>query len=441
MELYKNTEWKKVLFGNEYIDIPSNVENKKLITLISKIKDGTHNSFKDSKDNDAKILLSAKNIKNSQLVFGNNERKISKNDYEKIIKNGFPQKGDLLFTIVGTIGESMIWDKDYPEAFQRSVSFIRVNEKLNNKYLDYYLRSSLAKNEISKKTKVGAQPGIYLNDLKSLDILIYSLEEQNAIAFLLSSQELIVKKTKNLIANIEKRNQFMTDELLSGRIRVKDENGQLFLYKNHDDNWKFVTLNGKNLEIPKDWEITVLEKEINWFTTGTAFKTNEMKSKGKYPVIKMTDIKDGKIEKNFKVFSDIFKEKSLLKYGDLVIGLSGSVGKIGEVLTNQEILLNQRCLGLRVNSFKTYVKNILEHNFKKWVDSIVKDGVIPNLSHIEVLNYGIPQISNAEKNIIDNLFKNIHEEKEKYEKILEKEEKTFTFLLEELISGRIRIKI
>ena len=56
MELYKNTEWKKVAIGNEYINIPLDVERETLIKLITKIKDGTHDSFKDAKDSDYDIV-------------------------------------------------------------------------------------------------------------------------------------------------------------------------------------------------------------------------------------------------------------------------------------------------------------------------------------------------------------------------------------------------
>ena len=45
------------------------------------------------------------------------------------------------------------------------------------------------------------------------------------------------------------------------------------------------------------------------------------------------------------------------------------------------------------------------------------------------------------QNIINKIIQTLINEKENYEKILKEEEKKFTFLLEELMSGRLRVKI
>jgi type I restriction enzyme S subunit len=444
MELYKNKEWKKVIIGNDSVSIPVDCENKSLSNLILKIKDGTHDSFKDSIEKDAKYLLSAKNIKNNEIVFGNNERKISKQDYEKIVKNNFPQKEDLLFTIVGTIGESMIWEKDYPEAFQRSVSFIRVNKQINNKYLAYYLKSSLAVNEINKKTKVGAQPGIYLNDLKSLDILVYSFEEQNAIVSLLSSQELIIKKTKKLVENLEKRNQFMMDELLSGRLRVKEENGQPFFYKNPDDNWQSVKMNGEEVDIPKDWEKEHLgTSKIPFIKTGVKSYDGELEY---YATGEVDDFQLGK--KPTGLFT--YKEKpsrANVKVLDNSIYLARMKNtlKIIKFEKSKNILLSTGFLGLLPNiqfvnlDFlyhvikSDYFQTAKNKECKGATQETLSDG---GAKKIEVI---LPKIS--EQQLIAKVLNILFEEKDKYQEILEKEEKTFTFLLEELMSGRLRVEV
>ena len=432
MELYKNTEWKKVAIGNEYINIPLDVERETLIKLITKIKDGTHDSFKDAKDSDAKLLLSAKNIKNSQLVFGNNERKISKGDYEKIIKNGFPQKGDLLFTIVGTIGESMIWDKEHPEAFQRSVSFIRVNEKLNNKYLDYYLKSSLAKNEISKKTKVGAQPGIYLNDLKSLDILIYSITEQNAIASLLSSQESIIQKIKNLIANLEKRNQFMINELLSGRLRIKKENGHTVLFKNPDDNWQNIKMNGENVKIPKDWYKSNLKKQSN-------IQSEKPKNNLQYLEIGDIDVRTKKYNLNGKEKT----KASAMKFVPLNTLLISTVRptRLGFTVTEEDLNVSSAFVKITSKTQEFLTFQLYTIDYLRFLESNQNGATYPTIKEDVLLSFEFGMPPEHEINFISKVLKELFIEKEKYEKILEKEEKTFTFLLDELMSGKLRIKI
>jgi len=417
MKLYKNTEWQKVDFNNQKKNLPINWGKTPIGEIIIA--------------NDKSTIKASESKKFGKYPFFNCSEVQTKNFDNYLID------GENIFITTG--GDYMFNLYFYGKAaYSTDVWAVKIKEQ-NPKFINYFLKSNFYINQSyfrGFKFKHLDKKGF-----KQMIIPLPPKQEQSAIASILSSQESIISKTKDLIANLDKRNQFMMDELLSGRLRVKEENGQPIFYKNADDNWQTVKINGEDVDIPKDWCVTNLEEEIDWFTTGNAFKTNEMKANGKYPVIKMTDIKNGKIEKDFKVFCDTFKEKALLQFGDLVVGLSGSVGKVGEVLTRKEVLLNQRCLGLRIKKFKIYIRNILEHNFKKWIDSTVKDGVIPNLSHLDVLKYNIPKLSEKEKQMIDNILYSLQLEKQKYEEILKKEEQTFTFLLEELMSGRLRIKI
>lgn len=298
---------------------------------------------------------------------------------------------------------------------------------------------------IKEKLKNQGNGSIFINlstdILKNFYIKYPSIEEQKRIADVLSKQESIINKTKNLIEQLEKRNTFMLDELLSGRLRIKEENGKMEFYKNPDDNWQTVLMNGNEIKIAKDFKKTSIENNCIWYSSGVALKSKEMLSEGKYPVIKMTDIKNGYIEKDFKVFTNKYVEKALLKRNDIVIGLSGSVGKIGIVKTDNDLILNQRCLAIRVKEYRTLILKILENSFKIWISSKIKAGVIPNISHKEVLdfNFSLP-ISNNELIYLDNFITSIFSEKERYEELLIEEQKKFDFLLEELMSGRLRIE-
>lgn len=281
-KLVKNTEWKEVEINGEMKDIPCDWEVKQLKDLCLKIKDGTHGSYKDYEGNDFELLFSAKNIKNSRLFISENERKIKKEDYSQIIKNGFPQKNDVLMTIVGTIGELMIWDKDKPEAFQRSVSFLRVGEKLNEKYLYFCLKCNYVKQEMRVRTKVGAQPGIYLGDLKAVEVKFPNFQTQASIASILSEQESIIQNIESLIFKYESRFQYLSDELLSGRLRVKEVDGEFVLYKNPEDNWKEVEINGEVKEIPKDWTFDKIDGFIVE-NNKSKIKAGDLKKLGSFP--------------------------------------------------------------------------------------------------------------------------------------------------------------
>ena len=73
--------------------------------LLQGIKDGTHGTFPRTAPGEGMPLLGARNVIGSRVVLDGAESFISEDDYESIVANGFPAKGDVLLVIVGaTIG-------------------------------------------------------------------------------------------------------------------------------------------------------------------------------------------------------------------------------------------------------------------------------------------------------------------------------------------------
>ena len=154
--------------------------------VIKGLQDGTHGTFNRVESN--YLLLSAKNIMDNGVLVSESESSISKEDYLNIISNGYPQNGDIALCCVGTIGRCCIYNEDKIHAFQRSVSFLRVNERILNLYLLYYLRSNLSFYQYDTLSKASAQSGIYLGTLSNLIIILPPLPEQRRIATFLDHQ-------------------------------------------------------------------------------------------------------------------------------------------------------------------------------------------------------------------------------------------------------------
>lgn len=143
-------------------------EKCKLGDLLRLLKDGSHGTHKNT--NEGVYLLSAKNIKNGRINIMPDDRIISWDDYNVIHKNYELQTGDILLTIVGSIGETAIYNLKTKVTFQRSVAFLRPNSKLNNGFLYTLINTDRFQNQLQTKQVVSAQPGIYLGDLASIDI-------------------------------------------------------------------------------------------------------------------------------------------------------------------------------------------------------------------------------------------------------------------------------
>ena len=167
--------------------IPEEWEEGELITYLDLLKDGTHNPPKRVSKGIKFIAgasdLTYKNIDFSKCTF------ITKEEYNKIHKFYELKEGDILLTIVGTIGNVAIVKKEnLPFSLQRSIAILRTKKELDNNYLFYFITSSIFRNQLFSKINPTAQPGIYLGELGKIRISFpKSPKEQLSIASILSS--------------------------------------------------------------------------------------------------------------------------------------------------------------------------------------------------------------------------------------------------------------
>ncbi|KRK82105.1 specificity determinant HsdS [Companilactobacillus bobalius DSM 19674] len=168
------------------------------------LKDGTHGTHKDFVD--GPLLLSAKNIKNGKINISNNERHISISDFESIHKSFRLKKGDILLTIVGSIGQTAIYNGDTHITFQRSVAYLRTKD-IDSEFLRFLIMAPHFQKKLKINQVVSAQPGIYLGDIKNISIkysknsneqlLIKNILNSIDIAFTLQQRQLdLYKKLK-----------------------------------------------------------------------------------------------------------------------------------------------------------------------------------------------------------------------------------------------------
>ncbi|HCZ2645198.1 TPA: restriction endonuclease subunit S, partial [Staphylococcus aureus] len=163
-------------------------KEKKLEDTLEFIKDGTHGTHGTHENvNNGPWLLSAKNIKNNKIIISSDDRKISESDYKKIYKNYKLEKGDLLLTIVGTIGRAAIVKNPNNIAFQRSVAILKTKATYDVGFIFQLFQTKYFKNLLLRKQVVSAQPGLYLGDIRKIKISITNIiEEQRKIGIFFS---------------------------------------------------------------------------------------------------------------------------------------------------------------------------------------------------------------------------------------------------------------
>lgn len=159
--------------------------------VLSFLKDGTHGTHAD--DENGPLLLSAKNIKNGKIICDETDRRISEEEYEKIHTNFSLEVGDVLLTIVGSIGETAILKDCSSITFQRSVAFLRPNGTITSDFLYSEIQTQKFQNELDSRKSTSAQPGIYLGDLSKVPIVFTTnLDEQTKIGTYFSTLDHLI---------------------------------------------------------------------------------------------------------------------------------------------------------------------------------------------------------------------------------------------------------
>lgn len=277
---------------------------KRLGQLCLKITDGSHNPPKNV-GHSKYLMLSSKNVFDDYITV-DSPRYISRQDFELENKRTDVQPGDVLLTIVGTIGRVAVVPNDSPKfTLQRSVAVLKHNPDVtSSRFLMRLLQSVFE--QISQEARGVAQKGLYLKQLR--DFAVYIPES-------LSEQQRIVKILDEAFAEIDKAKENAEKNLNNSR-----ELFELYLqniFKSSKNDWK----ESKIGEIAKT-------------QYGLSEKMNEEK-KG-FKIFRMGELQNGKLIDNGKMkYADIDRnkfEKYKLFSGDVLFNRTNSfelVGKTG----------------------------------------------------------------------------------------------------------------
>jgi len=151
------------------------------------ILDGTHGS--PERVQEGVPVLSAQNVVNGRLNFST-DRFTTVDEYLAFHRRLKIEKGDVLLTIVGTIGRAAVVDEVKPLVFQRSVAVFRPRQTLlDSRFLFHITQSVDFQDQTRKSTNQSSQAGIYLGKLEKIKIPLLPIAEQKRIAAILDKAE------------------------------------------------------------------------------------------------------------------------------------------------------------------------------------------------------------------------------------------------------------
>ena len=150
-------------------------------------------------------FLSVKNITNGEISF-NSTKFISKEEFEKAPNGAKPQKGDVLFGRVGTIGYPHVIETDISFCTFVSLGYMRIKDSniLCNYYLKYWMKSDLFYSQVLSNIQGIAIKNLNTGWLKNFIIPTPPLPIQEQIVKELDTLSDIITKKKEQLAELDK---------------------------------------------------------------------------------------------------------------------------------------------------------------------------------------------------------------------------------------------
>ena len=207
-------------------------EEKKL-GEVNDVRDGTHDSPKYVQD--GYPLVTSKNLTSEGLDFSDISF-ISEVDYISINKRSKVETGDIIFGMIGTIGNPVLLKID---GFAiKNVALLKKGGFIDNSFLIQLLQSSSFIKYISLENAGGTQKFLGLSQIRNFQLFSPSLPEQTAIgSFFQDIDQLISLQQRKLEVLKEQKKTYL--KLL---FSAKGQTKPALRFAGFEDEWKEVKL-------------------------------------------------------------------------------------------------------------------------------------------------------------------------------------------------------
>jgi len=280
-------------------------------------------------------------------------RYISQQTYSSFLR-GYCRKGMVVMTLVGNgiANVTTIQDAKWV-VIQNTIGFDVKADKLLDLYLYYFLLYKA--DEIRQFDRGSGQPSIKKTDLLNMEVNFPDLYTQQKITDLLSCLDKKIYSNKQINNNLEQQAQALITDYAS-----------------------------------KTPGITPLGALLS-FVNGFAFKSGDYLAKGLYKIITIKNVQDGLVDSQGAACMDELPAKlpsdCKLNIGDVLLSLTGNVGRVG-IVTENNLLLNQRVAKVKPKNddLLPFIYFVLRLPvIKTEMENISKGTAQQNLSPIETL--------------------------------------------------------
>jgi type I restriction enzyme S subunit len=249
----KETKFKQTEIGM----IPEDWEVETAENYCKRVTDGTHASAK--KRSKGKYLITSKHLKQNRLDF-DNAYFISEEDYDEVNKRSKVEQFDILFSMIGTVGEIYQEKSNKIDYAIKNVGLFKFDVHKNKSYwFLYWLKSDIAQEYIQSRQAGSTQQYLTLEALRKFPVAFpRNPREQSAIAAILSSLDDKIELNRKMNKTLEEIGQAIFKHWFVD-FEFPNEEGKP--YKSSGGEMVYNEELGK--EIPKGWRVGYLGDKIS----------------------------------------------------------------------------------------------------------------------------------------------------------------------------------
>ncbi len=301
----------------------------KLSECCQSISDGDHQA--PPKSNKGIPFVTISNIKDNSFDF-TDCMYVPQSYYNNLLAKRKPQKGDILYSVVGSFGIPVLMKENVKFTFQRHIAILRPNPHIVEPAYMYYSMLSKAFFLQADAAAIGAaQRTISLSSLQNLTINLPDLPTQRRIASILSAYDDLIENNRRQIKLLEEAAQRLYREWFV-ELRFPGHEG-------------VKVIDG----VPEGWMKGTVDNIVK-LLSGYPFKSSEYVSSGKYRLITIKNVKDGEFSPDNVDYIDQLPDKvpshCILTEGDILLSLTGNIGRVC-IVNGYNYLLNQRVAKLQ----------------------------------------------------------------------------------------------
>ncbi len=306
-------------------------------------------------------------------------------------------------------------------------------EEINTDYIFNFLKGDFFLRKIQQLFNTAGQPHVGHGNIAKMPMLLPPLPEQQKIAKILTSVDEVIEKTQAQIDKLKDLKTGMMQELLTSGVKSNGIGHTEFK-------------DSPVGRIPAEWEALALNQVAKLSRGRFSHRPRNDPSfyNGQYPFLQTGDIP--KESPYITGFSQSLNDKGLgvskiFPIGTLVITIAATIGEIG--ILQFDSCFPDSLVGIDVKSdvaepmFVLYVMRYFKDELEALAPQTAQKNI--NLDILSPFKIPVPPIS--EQKLIANSLESVDSNIEKHRKKLVTLQNTKKALMQDLLTGKIRVKV